>query len=65
MTHLWHFIVVVLLLTALHFVNTILVASAFGSILAITFGIWIMADIVGRLGARLKELQAVELPFKR
>ena len=58
--HLWRFVVVALLLTALHFVNTILVASAIGSILAITFGIWIMADIVGRLGARLKELREVE-----
>jgi hypothetical protein len=29
---------------------------AIGSILVITFGIWIKADVVGRLGARLKEL---------
>jgi len=62
--HLWRFIVVALLLIALHFVNTILLASALGSILVITFGIWIMADIVGRLGARLKELHALELPTK-
>jgi hypothetical protein len=58
--HLWRFIVVMLLLTALHFVNTILLVSAIGSILVITFGIWTMADIVGRLGARLKELGAVK-----
>ena len=62
--HLGQFTVVILLLTALHFVNTILLVSAVGSILVITFGIWIKADLVGRLGARLKELDAVELPTK-
>ena len=62
--HFWRFTFVVLLLTALHFVNTLLLASAIGSILVITFGIWIKADLVGRLGARLKELRAMELPAK-
>jgi ribosomal protein L32 len=61
----WRFTLVVLLLTGLHFANTLLLASAIGSILVITFGIWIKADLVGRLGARLKELQATELPIKR
>lgn len=58
--HLWRFIVVLLLLTALHYVNAILLVSTIGSILVVTFGIWIMADIVGRLGATLKQLRALE-----
>lgn len=63
--HLWRFIVVVLLLSLLHYVNAILLLSTIGSILVFTFGIWIIADIVGRLGARLKELQAAGMPIKR
>ena len=59
-SHLWRFILVVLLLMVLHFVNTALVLSTIGTIVVITFGIWIKADLVGRLGARLKELKALE-----
>jgi hypothetical protein len=60
MAHLWRFVVVILLLTVLHYVNGILALSGIGSILVLTFGIWIAADIIGRLGARLRELKAVE-----
>ena len=57
--HLWRFAIVVLLLMVLHYVNAILVLSTIGSILVFTFGIWIIADIIGRLGAKLREVKAV------
>ena len=57
MAHLWRFAVVLLLLGLLVFVSGWLAASVVGSILVVTFGVWITADIIGRLGARLKELK--------
>jgi hypothetical protein len=57
--HLWRVAIVVLLLMLLHYVNAILVLSTIGSVLVFTFGIWIIADIIGRLGAKLREEKAV------